>query len=393
MSLQTLENGKASKRIYDQNGFYEVKDNPLSSVGVFPYLGKSIGPNAADPNKIYNVLRPEEELSDPECIESFKLVPWIDEHKMLGSEEVGLTPAERKGVHGTTGQEIYFQKGRLYGNLKIFSDGMANVIDAGKRELSLGYRCVYDPTPGIWNGQHYDFIQRKIRGNHVALVSEGRMGPEVAVLDHLRFTFDAKEYQMAEENKDEGKKELTMADVQTALEALGPMKEMLDKLMATNAAAETAAMDAEAEEKAAKEKEEKEKAEGKGEDKAIAAMDSKITNLEKEIADLKKTAPTAKTFLGEAANAYKLAAKISPFVGTFDHSEMTAQDVAEYGVKKLGLKVSAGQELPALEGYLLNRKPPHEDVGFGLDAHQPVAEGEIKSPQLKALIDGKKAAA
>lgn len=398
MSLQTQQNSAApSKRIYDHNGWYEVRDNPISKVGVFPYSGRSIGGDA-DPNKIYMVYRPEEQLADPDCISSFRLLPWIDEHIMLGSEEVGLTPAERKGVQGTTGEQIYFQNDGLYGNLKIFSDGMSNVIDAGKRELSLGYRCKYIHAPGIWNGQHYDYIQTEIRGNHVALVAEGRMGPEVAVLDHMKFTFDAKELvTMAEETKVDAdkdtKKVMTMEDVTAALEALMPMKEMLDTLVAKSAASEQAAMDADAEAKA---KADKDKDDEK-EKPAMDAMDAKITALTQQISEMKKNAPTAKTFLGEAASASKLAAKLSPFIGTFDHSEMTAQDVAEYGTKKIGLKVAAGQELPALEGYLLNRKSPHEERAFSLDgtgqdAAVTQSETEIKSPQLQALL-GKKVAA
>ncbi len=37
---------------------------------------------------------------------------------------------------------------------------------------------------GSFNGKMYDFIQRGIRGNHIALVDEARMGPDIAVLDH-----------------------------------------------------------------------------------------------------------------------------------------------------------------------------------------------------------------
>ena len=104
-----------TKRKYDVNGWPEIKDNPISKVGVFPYLGSSIG--APDPNKIYMVYRSEQALSSPEAIESFKLVPWVDDHTMLGALEEGFTPAERKGIHGVTGEDVYFSEGTLYANL------------------------------------------------------------------------------------------------------------------------------------------------------------------------------------------------------------------------------------------------------------------------------------
>src|SRR5574337_242989 len=175
-----------SARMEDINGFVEIQGNPLSKVGVFPYLGCQIDP-ALQPDKIYYVYRPEEELSNPECIKSFRLSPWIDEHIMLGE---GGVPAEQKGVEGVIGENVYYDAPYLKGNLKIFSNSLANLIENGKKELSIGYRCLYELTPGVYNGQRYDAIQRCIRGNHVALVTEGRAGPDVAVLDSFKITLD-----------------------------------------------------------------------------------------------------------------------------------------------------------------------------------------------------------
>jgi len=94
-----------SARKADLNGWYEIKGNPLSKVGVFPYSGAQVGlPDRAD--EVFMVYRPEEELSNEACIESFRLVPWIEDHTVLGSPAVGATPAEEKGVHGVTGDNF-----------------------------------------------------------------------------------------------------------------------------------------------------------------------------------------------------------------------------------------------------------------------------------------------
>jgi 8-oxo-dGTP pyrophosphatase MutT (NUDIX family) len=116
-----------SKRETDTNGWIEVKDNPISKVGIFPYRGYQLG-KEYDPDKTYQVYRPEEELNDPECLDSFKLLPWVDDHTMLGPEGSGFTPAEEKGVQGVTGEEIYFRDGTLYANLKLFSNALADLI-------------------------------------------------------------------------------------------------------------------------------------------------------------------------------------------------------------------------------------------------------------------------
>ena len=64
-------------RIPDLNGWFEVKDNPLSKVGVFPYMGADIdsdGQLGLDPNKIYSVYRSAEELSSPRNYRIFQII-------------------------------------------------------------------------------------------------------------------------------------------------------------------------------------------------------------------------------------------------------------------------------------------------------------------------------
>jgi mutator protein MutT len=94
----------------DLNGYITVEKNPISRSGVFQYLGRSIG--APEPDKIYNVYRPAEEFT-PETVESFKLLPIVNDHTMLGPQEQGFVPAEEKGVHGTTGEDVVFENGVL----------------------------------------------------------------------------------------------------------------------------------------------------------------------------------------------------------------------------------------------------------------------------------------
>jgi len=138
---ERLSEVNQTNRSVDINGWTTIRANPISKVGVFPYSGMQIDPEGElglDPNKIYNVYRPEEVLSDPQTIESFKSLPWIDDHEMLGSEKEGLTPIEDRPAFGIIGDEVFFEDGYLKGNLKIFSDKMMELIDSGKKELSIG---------------------------------------------------------------------------------------------------------------------------------------------------------------------------------------------------------------------------------------------------------------
>ena len=205
----------------DRNGFWQIKNNPISKVGIFPYLGKQID-DSLDPDKIYMVLRPEEELFNSEALESFNgvPVPLINEHTMLGEE---YTPAEKKGVAGVV-TNIKRDGDTLTGDISIYSEDMKEKITNGKKELSLGYFCSYDLTPGVFNGQKYDAIQRDIRSNHIALVDRGRCGSDVRVFD--KWCFDCA-IEKAEEKQTEGK--ITMA---TVFDQLSILKAVIDEQLA-----------------------------------------------------------------------------------------------------------------------------------------------------------------
>jgi len=369
-----------SARVSDLNGWYEVRDNPLSKVGVFPYSGL---PNAPDPHRVYSVLRPPEELSDPDCLASFRLVPWVDDHTMLGNADDGLMPAEQKGVHGVIGENVYYKDGTVYGNLKVFSEAMANVIASGKRELSLGYRCVYDWTPGNWNGIPYDAVQRQVRGNHLALVDEGRMGPDVAVLDHFNITLDNKEvFKMSDKDEkggnDEGGGELTIEQATAMLEKLGPFIEKLSAMKAGNGAppadgedpnkakdppaAAVGAPPADAGEDPDKAKDAatvaadakaKELAASIDSANKISAMQKTIDTMGAQLATL--TADGARNVIGEVAARDALAEKVKPHIGVFDHAKMTRAEVVAYACDKLELKPAKGSESATLDGYLAGR--------------------------------------
>lgn len=387
-----------SSRIPDQNGWFEVRDNPLSKVGVFPYSGL---PGAPDPSRVYQVLRPEEELSHPDCLASFRLLPLVDEHTMLGPEDDGLTPAEQKGVHGVIGENVEFRDGTMYGNLKIFSQALANVIASGKRELSLGYRCAYDWTPGVWNGIPYDAVQRDVRGNHLALVREGRMGPDVAVLDHAHFniTLDNKEV-IAMSDKDEkggngeGGGELTIEQATAMLEKLGPFIEKLTAMKQGStpaptdgaqdpdkpaAAAVTPPTDgAQDPTVAAADAKAKEQAQAIDQANKIVAMEKTITTMGAQLATL--TADGSKVVIGEVAARDALAARVKPLIGVFDHAAMTRADLVAYACDKLELKPAKGSESAVLDGYLAGRT-----------ASTPITTASDAAPSgaLAAYLNGK----
>jgi hypothetical protein len=385
-----------SSRDYDINGYIEIKGNPISKVGIFPYSGMQISDDL-EPSKIYQIYRPEKELSDPETIESFKLLPFTVEHEMLGAEDEGMTAPEKKGVHGVIGEDVFFEDGYLKGNIKIFSEKVKKLLEDGKRELSIGYRCLYEMTPGVYNGQQYDGYQSSIRGNHLALVDEGRSGHDVAVLDSFKFTIDSKELVMAEEpTKEMEKKEIQdenmegmslgaigqkLVELEKMLHsALGMKKESEDEEQGTKELSEAAAHEGDAKDEEGEYKKFVNKAEVEDEDtKEEEKLSQDDGETEKKDGDVSKPADKkakdkkamdAKSFFVEISNRDNLAKKLSNHVGTFDHSSKTTHEVAQYGIKKLGLKCKEGHEISMLNGYLAAASKSPQSPVFAKDSVQ-----------------------
>lgn len=402
-----------SKRTYDLNGWPEIRDNPISKVGVFPYLGSQISADL-QPERIYQVYRSEDELSDPATIDSFKLVPWTDEHAMLGSEDSGFTAAEEKGIHGVTGQDVYYDDGYLKANLKVFSNDMHDLITQGKKELSIGYRCVYEMKSGVYDGKKYDAIQKSIRGNHIALVQEGRAGPEVSVLDSFTTTFDSGSLVMMSGKKvvkDEevtgAAPEISMADVAAKLDMILKKCESYDKRLdgleddhddlddkvddeitdkkddldyTDPGTVASVNDDTKGDDPDKEEKKNDKKDDTKGMDKSAKGMDAQVRHLTRKVEALTRNA--TKTVMQEISRRDVLANELSNHVGTFDHKDKTLSEVARYGVKKLGLECPAGHEESALTGYFLAKR---KDVPIYAEDSKPAETG---NSALKDYIKG-----
>lgn len=359
---------------------------------MFDYAGRQLGiKDEPGASKIFKVYRPAEELGNTATIESFKLLPWVDEHAMLGPAAQQLMPsmalpAEQKGVHGVLGQDIEFDGETLYGNVKVFSNTMGAAIDSGKIELSAGYRCKYDMAPGLHpQFGAYDVVQRNIRGNHLALVDQGRMGPSVAVMDSFTFTFDAKDATMADKETPaagEGggeSKDMTVAEIAAMLKTLAPQVAALQSAMAAMTKPADAPADVVVDKEPTTAAAATNPAATPGTTPAAtvdtaAAMDSLRATVEgvaKSVTELRTLyAAQPAAIAADLADRTALAQRLSAHVGTFDHAAMDSAAVVKYGVDKLGLKPAAGHERTALDAYLQGASVTGNTVrvGTGMDS-------------------------
>lgn len=370
----------------DKNDFWFIQKNPITKVGVFPYLGKQISQDC-EPNKVYYVLRPKEELFRKETLDSLKLLPLVNEHTMLGKD---FTPAEEKGVEGILGEQVVHDTDTIYTDIKIFSEDMKDKISNGKKELSLGYFCTYDKQEGTYNGQRYDYVQKNIIGNHLALVDKGRMGSDVRVYDKAieankvyccdslkDIDIEKMEYKKNNEEKKE------MADKKKQVETIDEDKRKLideiggmlkdkvseevwrtivgkiEKVAYNESEAGKGTDEDEKEDGKVEEKEDKKPAKdkcSKDEDKDEKVEDEDEKKDDKVEDEEEDEEEKKKEIIKAVAKKEKLAKEVEDSIGTFDHSEMTEQEVAEYACDKLELGAEKGQEIATLKGYLKGAK-------------------------------------
>ena len=224
------------KRYTDRNGFLHLEGVKISRVQVAPYLGKQIDPQnklglepPLKPNDIYGVFRSADELFDEEVMHGFDGMPFRVGHQMLG---LSVPKDERKRVKEADDAErdgVFFNVRRsedepefLIADIVVYTKRAMRAMASGVEELSLGYRCFYQPVesypePQYYKGVPYYFVQVKIRANHLALVPHGRAGSDVCVHDEAIITDDGdvitcdslpEEIQIMEKNEEEAKNKL-----------------------------------------------------------------------------------------------------------------------------------------------------------------------------------------
>lgn len=145
--------------------------------GIQLYAGAEIG--LAD-KAVARVYRPAEEVFAQDSLQSFSHAPVTVDHP---AEPVTADNWRRLSVgEVSTAAKM---DGEWVSLPLILKDSVAiQAVESGKRQLSAGYVCRLDLTPGITaDGQSYDAVQREIRINHLALVDKARAGPRACIGD------------------------------------------------------------------------------------------------------------------------------------------------------------------------------------------------------------------
>ena len=174
----------------EPEGYLLCLNVPVARTGVQEYLPGELGLtdnsefrihhselSAAAGSGLVSVYRPEEEVFSPETIASFEGMPVTNDHPPEGVDVSNIRALQKGHAHNVrrgSGKEADL----LLADLIITDPHLISLIlDEGKREISCGYTYELCEENGT-------YIQRKIRGNHVAVVDAGRAGPRVSIKDH-----------------------------------------------------------------------------------------------------------------------------------------------------------------------------------------------------------------
>lgn len=166
----------APKRTKD--GFLAVRAK-AARAGIYDYSAAEVGGiergfKATDTVKIY---RPADEVFAADSVASFLAKPVTNDHPTVPVTADNWKQHARGVNMGALRDGDY-----LAFDLVIMDGALIADIDAGKRELSNGYSCVFDWAPGTTpDGQAFHAVQRTIRGNHIAVVGKGRAGPDCKI--------------------------------------------------------------------------------------------------------------------------------------------------------------------------------------------------------------------
>lgn len=142
---------------------YIITTGILASPGVYPY-------RRADGTVVHELID-EEELFRGDSMTTAERKPLTLQHP----PEM-VTPENVREYQVGDISDIRREDGQLAASIAVRDAKAIAAIERGVRQLSVGYRCNLDETPGVWRGQRYDARQVGRRVNHVAIVEHGRHG-------------------------------------------------------------------------------------------------------------------------------------------------------------------------------------------------------------------------
>lgn len=170
---------RITSREYTDEGFLRVPGH-VARTGIQDYLARELE-LPGDPNRIVKVYRPPEEVFNVDSLATYSGADVTLNHPkgLVNADNYKVTSVGVVRSSGSKSDDF------VQCDLIIKDAAAIKAVNSGKCELSAGYTAVYDETPGITpEGEPYDYVQREIRINHVAIVDRARAGANARVFDN-----------------------------------------------------------------------------------------------------------------------------------------------------------------------------------------------------------------
>ncbi len=257
-----------SNREYTKDGFLKVPAT-VARTGIQEYYARELGLTNRKPFDVVRVYRPADEVFKQSSLDSYDGADVTIEHPKGMVKAATFKDVSKGFVKGSARRDGDF----VIADLVIKSQDAIDAINAGKTQVSAGYLASYHEEVGTTDsGEKYDFIQRDIDINHVAIVDRARAGAQARLFDSQK----TKGAAMQTITTDSGRViEINDSNAVAIAEAFDQMRKALDASYKKEEEAKAKAASAEekadkAEAKADEQEEELEKEKAKTSDAAIA---------------------------------------------------------------------------------------------------------------------------
>ena len=163
-----IQDKSQAKFVLDSNG-YLVTTARMGRVGSMQYLGEEIGKKSG---QVFDVYTDEQDLFNDETIKSFEGATVTNDHP----EEMEVNAHNWKELAVGHIHNIRRDGDFLLGDVVVNDSKTIKDIQSGKIELSLGYDAELVEADG-------KIKKVDIKGNHLAIVDEGRCGDKCKLGD------------------------------------------------------------------------------------------------------------------------------------------------------------------------------------------------------------------
>ena len=171
-----------TSREFTPEGFLRVPAH-VARTGVQEYFASELGLDG-DPSRVIRVYRPADEVFKDESLAKYDGIDITIEHPdnfVNSSNYKDLTCGIVRGQAVRDGEYVKC-------DLIIKDKEAIDRVLAGKDELSVGYEAIY----AVDDSGEYDFIQRDIDPNHLAITDRARAGHKARIFDSKECTIMTK---------------------------------------------------------------------------------------------------------------------------------------------------------------------------------------------------------